>query len=79
VAHQTAGDVPDELTAALAEHDAKAAWAALTPGKQRGLAYPGRLRQNPETQQRRAAEIADAVKAGDISKYQSPKTRRRSA
>jgi hypothetical protein len=79
VADQNAVEVPDELRVALSDHDATGAWDALTPGKQRGLAYLVASAKIPETRHRRSAEIAGAVKAGDISRYQPPKTRKRGA
>ncbi len=58
IADQDHVDVPAELRAALDQNDAaRAAWAQLTPGKQRGLAYRVDSAKRAETRARRVAEV----------------------
>ena len=58
IADQDGVDVPDELLAALfADKAAKQAWEALTPGKQRGLAYFVGSAKTEATREKRAQEI----------------------
>lgn len=65
VVDQARVDVPEELEAALAR-DARArrAWAALTPGAQRGLAYRVASAKRAETRAARVTEVLDALRAG---------------
>jgi hypothetical protein len=66
-------DVPDALTAALrADPEADAAWRALTPGRQRGLAHLVQSARTEPTQRRRAADIAAALRAGDLTRFGPP-------
>ena len=58
-------DVPPELQAALDQDPgAKAAWAALTPGKQRTLTYGISRGKREETRIRRAVALATALRDG---------------
>lgn len=51
-------DVPPELAAALqARPEARKAWAALSAGKQRGLAYMVASAKRPETRQARLEQV----------------------
>ncbi|MEM0960990.1 MAG: YdeI/OmpD-associated family protein [Bacteroidota bacterium] len=60
-------DLPDELQAALdLDPVASAAWRALTPGRQRTLAYGVGRAKRPETRVRRALALLDQVKAGSV-------------
>lgn len=62
IADPDAVDIPPELQAAI---DASAAvgraWAELTPGKQRGLAYRVASAKRPETRQRRVDEVLEEI------------------
>jgi Bacteriocin-protection, YdeI or OmpD-Associated/Domain of unknown function (DUF1905) len=58
-ADQDGVDVPEELLGALFAHAAaQQAWAALTPGKQRGLAHFVGSAKTEATREKRAMEIA---------------------
>ncbi|MEL6289620.1 MAG: YdeI/OmpD-associated family protein [Pseudomonadota bacterium] len=58
-------DKPRELTDVLAENGAAAAaWAALTPGAQRGWAYVVSKPKRAETRERKAVAVAAALVAG---------------
>ena len=60
-------DLPDGLEAALdLDPVASAAWNALTPGRQRTLAYGVGRAKRPETRGRRALALLDQVKAGSV-------------
>jgi Bacteriocin-protection, YdeI or OmpD-Associated len=62
-------DLPAELQMALTRDAAfRAAWAALTPGKQRGLAYTVASAKKTETRQVRAEQVAAQVLSGLTSK-----------
>lgn len=57
-------DLPEELTAALGlDPAAAAAWAALTPGRQRTMAYGVGRAKRPETRVRRALALLEEIKA----------------
>jgi Bacteriocin-protection, YdeI or OmpD-Associated/Domain of unknown function (DUF1905) len=59
IADQDGVDVPEELLGALGAHKAtQQAWAALTPGKQRGLAHFVGSAKTEATREKRAMEIA---------------------
>ncbi|MEM7789247.1 MAG: YdeI/OmpD-associated family protein [Bacteroidota bacterium] len=56
-------DLPAELEAALAlDPEAARAWDALPPGKRRTLAYGVGRAKRPETRERRALALAEAVR-----------------
>lgn len=62
IADQNAVDVPPELAAALAcIADARTAWDALTPGKQRGLTHRVHGAKSAETRARRVAEVISII------------------
>ena len=55
-------DLPEELELALAaDPEAAMAWAALTPGKQRTLAYGVERAKRPETRRKRATATLEQV------------------
>ena len=55
-------DLPAELTALLRDEPAvQAAWKALTPGKQRGLAHMVASARKPETRQARLQQVRGVV------------------
>jgi Bacteriocin-protection, YdeI or OmpD-Associated/Domain of unknown function (DUF1905) len=59
IADQNGVDVPEELLGALFAHKGtQQAWAALTPGKQRGLAHFVGSAKTEATREKRAMEIA---------------------
>jgi hypothetical protein len=59
IANQDGVDVPEELLGALfADKAAQQAWDALTPGKQRGLAYFIGSAKTEATREKRALAIA---------------------
>ena len=62
IADQDAVDMPKELTAALfANAEASRAWAALTPGKQRGMTHQIHGAKTAPTRARRVAEVIEAL------------------
>ncbi|MEM8680754.1 MAG: YdeI/OmpD-associated family protein [Planctomycetota bacterium] len=64
IADQDAVDVPDELRFALQADDAAAAaWARLTPGKQRGFAYRVASAKRPATRENRVEEVLEALRS----------------
>jgi len=64
IADQDAVDMPDALGAALSiDADATAAWARLTPGKQRGLTHIVHGAKTEPTRVRRVAEVIATLKA----------------
>ncbi|MEL6374250.1 MAG: YdeI/OmpD-associated family protein [Pseudomonadota bacterium] len=74
---QDAVDVPEALATALAQDAAIAkAWDALTPGKQRGLAYLVASAKRAETQAKRVADVF-AVLRGERDIRQAPGDARR--
>jgi len=72
-------DVPEALAAALARDGeaAAAAWDALTPGKRRGIAHLVAAAKTPPTQARKVAEVIEALRAGDVSRFGPPARRKR--
>jgi len=63
IADQDAVDMPDALAAALLlDADAAKAWAALTPGKQRGLTHSVHGAKTDPTRARRVAEVIASLK-----------------
>ena len=66
IADQDRVDVPPELLLALGGNaDAKAAWDALTPGRQRGLCHTIDSAKCPTTRDKRATTIVAALAKGD--------------
>ena len=62
IADQNAVEVPESLLAALrGDAQMQPLWDALTPGKQRSLAYRVGSAKSPETQARRIAEVFDIM------------------
>jgi hypothetical protein len=71
-------DVPEALAAALArDGEAVAAWDALTPGKRRGIAHLVASGPTAPTQARKVAEVIEALRAGDVSRFGPPARRKR--
>ena len=71
-------DVPDALAAALRKDAAAdATWRALTPGKRRGIAHLVAAAKTPSTQARKVAEVLDALRDGDVSRFGPPSRRTR--
>lgn len=69
-------DVPDALALALmADVAANAHWRSLTPGKRRGLAHLVAAARTPPTQARKVAEVLEALRQGDISRFGPPARR----
>jgi hypothetical protein len=65
IADQDAVDIPEELSALLAENSmAIAAWEALTPGKRRGLVSQIASAKTAQTRLRRAAALVDDLASG---------------
>ncbi|MEJ6399277.1 YdeI/OmpD-associated family protein [Yoonia sp. 208BN28-4] len=50
-------EVPEDLTLALRQADRSAAWAALTPGRQRGLIHTVNSAKRHETRTKRIAKV----------------------
>lgn len=68
-------DIPEELRELFAqEPDWRKLWAALTPGKQRGLAHMVRSVKSPELRAQRAVDVMRAVEEGNVP---GPPRRRR--
>lgn len=62
LADQDAVTVPDELETALATNTAaQTAWAALTPGKQRGLAHRVASARTATTRSKRVMEVLETL------------------
>ena len=71
-------DVPVALADALAANaTAGAAWAGLSAGKRRGFAHLVSSAKTAPTQQKRLAEVLQALVTGDHSRVTPPKARRR--
>ena len=71
-------DVPAALAAALrSDSQATGTWEALTPGKRRGLAHFVSAARTPATQVRKAAEVVEGLRQGDISRFGPPSRRSR--
>jgi len=67
IADQAAVEMPEALARALAaDAAAQAAWAALTPGRRRGLAHPVLAARTEETRARRVAEVLAALGEGAV-------------
>lgn len=63
IADQDAVNVPDVLSEALAANEALASlWSALTPGRQRGLAYRVASAKTATTQAKRVIEVAEFLR-----------------
>ena len=54
--------LPPDLDAALRAADLSAAWAALTPGKRRGLLHSVETAKRPETRAKRSAAVCDGLR-----------------
>jgi hypothetical protein len=60
IADQAEVDVPDDLLLALARDSvAQSSWEALTPGRQRGLAYRVDSAKRRETRKQRISEVLE--------------------
>lgn len=68
IGDQDAVELCDELTAALeGDETAMAAWARLTSGKKRGLAYQINGAKRPATREKRATALIANLKTGSLS------------
>lgn len=68
-------DIPEELREAFAQEPQwRKLWAALTPGKQRGLAHMVRNVKSPDLRAQRAVDVMRAVEDGNVP---GPPRRRR--
>jgi hypothetical protein len=71
-------DVPEALAAALArDGEAAAAWDALTPASAAASRTWSRRPKTPPTQARKVAEVIEALRAGDVSRFGPPARRKR--
>ena len=77
IANQDGVDIPEELLGALfADKVAQQAWDALTPGKQRGLAYFVGSARTEATREKRALEITLGLTGRPGGKLPMQKSRR---
>jgi hypothetical protein len=68
-------DVPDDVTLAIRAADQTGTWAALTPGRQRGLLHPVDSAKSDTTRARRIAALTAALSDGTATRPPQRKTR----
>jgi hypothetical protein len=78
LAPQDAVDVPEELAVAIAKNaKRRKLWAALTPGRQRGLAYLVSSAKTAPTRLKRAALVVEKLETNRLDDLGPPKRRAR--